>query len=197
MVDWNKYRDFFPERYIKSGYFDEYLLKIEGVLNILDIGGGINGTEVLNKPNFTVDLLDPFIEKKPDWMNEKVNWSTNKIYDLVICRGSLNYLTIDELNSIKSLLVSGGRFIANTFLNHPPDEWISRFYGTVSGLKGNERFRFNCEKSIIEHELIPEYGESIFHSFFYYSREFYEKMFPGVEFIEHKENSIILNWNKD
>ena len=196
---WTDYKKTFPVQYINLGYFDEYVRQV--VLEkkpklILDVGGGIDGSVVLKGTDSAIYLLDPFISVNPEWMDDKVDWDTTKQFDLIVARGSINYLTKDELDRVKSLLNPFGTFIANTFLVSPPEQWTKRPYETVAGEKGVERFRYNQEKGVVEHELLPEHGVKIAHTFFYYSPEEYKTMFPGLKIINHKKNSAILYFEK-
>ncbi len=196
---WGNYRTTFPERYIQQGYFDEYIRKVALELNpktILDVGGGSEGTEVLRELGIPVYLLDPYIPEKPWWMTGMVEWDTIERFDMIVARGSINYLARDELSKLSEFLDSRGVFVANTFLEHPPEKWVEREYRSISGQKGLERFRYNPKKKIIEHELIPESGDKITHSFFYYSPADYKKIFPNSRLIKYKDNSAILYFDK-
>lgn len=192
---WTNYKKTFPVQYIKLGYFDEYVRQIvleKKLKLILDVGGGIDGSIILKNTDSEVYLLDPFISVKPEWMVGKVDWNTTKQFDLIVARGSINYLERKELSKIKELLNLGGFFVANTFLLPPPAKWTERPYKNREGHGGLERSRYNLKRGIVEHELVPEHGEKIKHSFFYYSPEDYEKIFPGIQIIRYKVNSGIL-----
>ena len=195
---WDNYRDNFPTRYIDEGYFDVYLaamLRIYRFKEILDVGGGELGTQVLKDASkANVYLLDPYVEKVPAWMTGKAHWNRYGRYDLIVARGSINYLTDQELYWVKTWLNDGGHFVANTFLTPPSTEWTERPYETVSGIKGIERFRYSAEHKVVQHELIPSHGDKISHRFFYRSREDYENIFGKVRLMEHKTNSVILHF---
>ncbi|MES3004849.1 MAG: hypothetical protein V4690_01900 [Patescibacteria group bacterium] len=197
MTDWNKYKNTFPTRYLEQGYFDEYIKKIISETKpktILDIGGGVTGTTALVDSGAKVYLLDPFVTNKPDWIFEKINWDTVQQFDLVVARGSINYLTTNELLKINKLISPEGTFIANTFLNQPKQEWSERLYVNTLGEEGTERSRYNLEKQVIEHELVTKSGEVISHTFFYHSPDIYKKIFPGINITEYKTNSAILHF---
>lgn len=196
---WNDYRKTFPSRYIKEGYFDKYIRKTvlaERPKKILDIGGGAEGTKVLKGLGTKVYLLDPYVNKKPSWIHKKVGWDIKLVFDLIVARGSINYLNKKELSKVKKLLVPGGIFIANTFASPPWERWSERRYKDIPGRSGLERYRYNPKKKIVEHELLPRGGRKIKHSFFYYSPKDYKNVFPGSEFIRYKANSIILYFKK-
>ncbi|HSI21070.1 MAG TPA: methyltransferase domain-containing protein [Verrucomicrobiae bacterium] len=196
---WDNYRSTFPKRYITPGFFDEYLencLRQRHPKTILDIGGGTEGTAALQEIGVPTYLLDPFVKGKPDWITEKVPWDTTLTFDAVVARGSINYLTKEELLRTQEMLNPGGTFIANTFLNPPPEEWGERPYQNSLGHTGIERSRYNPSTSSIEHVLIPSKGEPIEHSFFYYSPEEYRALFPRITLTTYKGNSVILTWTK-
>jgi protein-L-isoaspartate O-methyltransferase len=193
--DWNLYRGQFPKRYWEAGEFDSrltgYLNSVESC-SILDVGGGV-GTEVL-KPlvdrHCLIDLLDPFVSSKPDWMNAKVGYDTDKQYDVIVIRGAINYLSLEQLSKISEMLK--GVMFANTFLNPPSVEWTERAVENIEGQKGVERFRL--QDRTIQHQVIfPD--SKIEHEFHYRDRKFYEKVFPDVQF-ESYRNSTMLVWRK-
>jgi len=191
---WSNYRDTFPTRYIEEGYFDKWLSEeIEDwyINTALDIGGGTEGTQVLNQPNLKVSLLDPFVDKKPDWMYDKVDWDTTNKYDLIVCRGSVNYLTIEQLKKIKTMLNVGGEFIFNTFVNPPPVTWTERPYKTLDGVKGTERSKFNPDDDTIQHELISENGDKTEHIILYYAPILFKEIFHTIQLLEYRKNSMI------
>ena len=188
---WNNYRDFFPHKYWKWGKFDdivEQTIQNRKPENALDIGGGVFGSDVLKKSNVTSDLLDPYINVKPNWMNNLTKWNNDKKYDLVICRGAINYLTKEEIALIPTFISSGGIFLANTFLDKPSDVKTS-FFTADNGLKGVEKAYF--ENGLIKHEL--NFADfSIHHQFFYYSKNDYQLFFKNVEFKQYGTNSFCL-----
>ena len=195
---WNDYRAIFPSRYIENGYFDErisqFISEFE-YISVLDVGGGTTGTEALKKPNVVVDLLDPFVNIKPEWMNKKIDWDYSNKYDLIVCRGSVNYLTIEEFICIQDMLDPGGSFLFNTFLDQPSEEWSERPYVTIDGNSGIERSRFNRSNSTIEHEL--EYDGGVLpHIINYYSEDQYKTIFPGIFIEKYKKNSAICLYLK-
>ncbi len=203
--DWNKYREEFPARYWQHGLFDEKLLNVLKEFSpqykfqsALDIGGGVLGTLVLKDfsqtNNIKVDLLDPFISKKPEWINEHINWDNNKEYDLIVARGSINYLTVEQLHKIKAMLTPNGVFVANTFLNAPSQEWSEREAINMHGEKGIERSRL--VGNVIEHQIIfPKYKH--LHTFFYYSLEDYKKALGTIKTDNYAKNSSLIILKKN
>ena len=196
-INWNLYKDIFPNRYIKEGYFDnviDFIIKSNNSIStILDIGGG-NGTNVLKKIDRLkiVDLLDPYV-KKQEWMGKNINWDhkVNRKYDLAIARGSINYLTKKQIKSIPNL---ANKFLANSFANSPSTTLSSRRYETIHLQRGVEFFIYRPESRTVEHMLSPDRDEMIKHSFFYYSIKDYSEMLNGVKIIYYNQNSILLYW---
>lgn len=203
-VNWNVYRDVFPKRYIEPSHFDSVLYdflkanfksfssKGGWIKTALDIGGG-KGTGALEKfacqdYGLGVWLLDPNVEKRW-WMRGSVGWDTDIKFDLVVARGSINYLNKTQIRKIPSM---GCVFFANTFIEHPGTEWVTREYETINGNKGLEQFRYHQLWKMIEHKLISRYGYTIEHRFHYYEIEEYQEMLPGVQFEHYNKNSLIL-----
>jgi hypothetical protein len=204
--DWNLYKEQFPTRYWQPGIFDKKLLeKLEILINngfkiksMLDVGGGVNGTMIIkdltSNNKIPVDFLDPFVLLKPDWMRNKINWNSSEKYDLIIARGSINYLTIEQLEKLKSMMSANAILIANTFLTAPDKNWTEREVINVTEEKGIEKSRLVGK--IIEHEIIfPTY--TINHNFFYYSLEDYNKIFTKLEIETYGKNSSLIFFKND
>jgi hypothetical protein len=192
---WDKYRSTFPLRYLEKSYFDEYLETLidqKGPQTALDIGGGVTGTAALNRSSLRAYLLDPFVNLKPDWVIENLNWETDKTFDLVLARGSINYLSKDQVMRVPKLLKPRAVFLANTFLSPPPTEWNGRPYRNAEGEMGTEFARYRPSTGTVEHRLAPEKGEEIVHSFFYYTSKDYEVLLPGAKILPYKGNSAII-----
>lgn len=207
-VDWKKYREQFPEKYWKPDFFEicvpniinNYFLNSISNLKILDLAGGVNGTECLkninNKDNFKIYYLDKFIEEKPIWSDYFINW--NEIeqfnFDAIVCRGAINYLIEDEFEKLSNCLNSKGIIIFNTFLVPPKREWQERELINSNNIRMNEKVRL-CEKNTIEHELIFQ-NSCIKHLFYYYEESFFVKYFKLIEKINYKSNSAIFVMSK-
>ena len=208
LPDWNRYREQFPKRYWELGEFDEKLKQKlsyianrycrhhgEDPMTVLDVGGGAYGTEIL-KPfvsdyGWSVDLLDPFINLKPEWMNDQVGYDSTSEYDIIVCRGSINYLSINQLTKIATMTKCFGVMYANTFLNPPSVNWTERETENGAGVKGIERFR-SCGDQV-QHQTV--FGDcTVEHEFFFHSKETYAKIFPLVGFESYGKNSMILDW---
>jgi hypothetical protein len=198
--DWNKYREEFPKRYWEQGLFDENLSsmlesmhKEYGFKSALDVGGGVLGTLVLKDfaqhHNVEVDLLDPFISVKPEWMRNKVDWDIENKYDLIVARGSINYLTLEQMSQLKRMMSPSSILIANTFLNAPSSQWSEREVSNINDEKGIERSRL--VGNIIEHEIIFHKYKHL-HTFFYYPIEEFQKVWGNIEIINYAKNSSLL-----
>jgi len=196
-IDWNKYRETFPDRYLEKSKIDaeisesKWALRLSKLtsdyktIKILDIGGGKTGT-FSYEADFELYLLDPNIDQVPDCY-ELIDWKDieGKEFDLIVARDSLNYLKPDELKKIKDHIKSRGIFIGNTFLL--PNN-INREYKVDGEIKGIEKSTYEKielvnnynedgsiinyykpeYKGVIHHELIPNDGDKIEHDFYYY-----------------------------
>jgi len=182
-INWTKYTDLYPDRYIKESKIDKRLSEIiekgEVDFDILDIGGN-KGTEVLKLWAEIGDkcyFLDPFM-KKPDWYHEQIIWydlfNLKYKFDIIVAKNSLNYLTETELKIIPKVLKKGGTFIANTFIH--PKEINRKFTNSKTGIKGTEKTIF--KKGKIYHYL--HVGNNVIeHSFFYYDFNKLLEIFEG------------------
>jgi len=195
-LDWENYRTTFPDRYLRSGFFDQEVKAATQVghsMTILDIGGG-EGTVAIRdnvrcNKELKVYLLDPHV-KAPHWMAGNVSMETDIHFDLGVARGSINYLTKPEIKKLPSLCT---HLMANTFKNPPGTEWVSRAAENTFRKPLIERYRLReFKQARVEHELILEDGQKISHSFFYYTVEDFKELWPGVKIVEYGKNSIIL-----
>lgn len=196
-IDWTTYADMFPERYTQESILDwfirSFLERNQEPMKVLDIGGG-RGTEVLNQPHVKAWLQDPNMETLSSWMAGKVNGFYEAQhaapFDLVVARGSLNYLSPEEIIKIPSL---GTRFIANTFKEPPPTKWKRRLYtGMTSGM---EEVRL-ISTYRVEHILRPLIGNPIRHEFWWHPIRHLVTWLPGVKIITTGSNSILLQLGK-
>lgn len=194
-VNWNQYQLYFPKRYFERTYFDEklefFLHTSFPIKTALDIGGGRNGTAALKVYNIKTWLLDPFVHGFAEWMQGKTTWNSIRKFDLIVARGSINYLTEDQIRKIFSLKFKKF-FIANSFDEHPDSIWTERPFLTLSGESGIEKFKYNEQSRTVEHKLEFKNGFEIEHNFYYYSEEQFRKMIPNVEIEKYGKNSILL-----
>lgn len=220
-MDWNKYKENFPDRYTQKSRIDDVIddayskmrsSNFYRPLKILDIGGGKNGT-FKNDKWYNIDkfyFLDPNITVAPDHYT-LVSWDDIKDenFDLIVARGCLNYLTPKKLKEIKKNIKLNGMFIGNSFLLPTT---INREY-TINGIPAGiekstyDKVEVNVKESgyattyykpewkgIIHHELIPFEGKKIEHDFYYYDiYQFISFFKPNNITLEvYGKNSVII-----
>lgn len=191
---WRRYKQSFPSRYHAPGHFDKVIertIKRHRPTSALDVGGGQDGTLALKKSGVPTWLLDPFVVK-PSWVVSKVAWDDDTyagMFDLIVARGSINYLRPTQLLRLRKKLRRGGVLIANTFKQPPPTYWVERPYE-----KGVERARMRSYP-IVEHELISG-GDVLAHTFIYYSPAHWDAFFPGVKQTSYGRNSLLLTYTR-
>jgi hypothetical protein len=195
--DWNKYRETFPNRYWGWGEIDKIIqdqYDLIGPKTILDVGGGAYGTDCLRnmvqRDGVKMYLCDPNIEKCPDWMVSNISLSLachqEEKFDLVIMRGSLNFLMPWEIRQAEYI---GKNLIANTFRNCPSDRWEARNNGDFIELYRSLRKQY---PAVIENILVKDDNTVIEHSFYYYSEKELKDSIPGVSFHPYGVNSVAL-----
>ena len=173
-TNWEAYSNNYPIRYMKYSKFDsivqEHMIAIEdnGLISALDVGGGVNGTLVLQNERIVTDILDPNVEK-PYWMRDSVSWDTVcGPYDLIVARNSLNYLSLDNIRMLPKLLCDYGYLYINTF--RKPEPYTVRRYISLSENTGWEVAVFDEQSCNVHHMLLPDDAtEPIEHDFHYYS----------------------------
>ena len=121
-IQWNKYNQLFPDRYLNRSYFDDFKDRmVTENLNILDIGGGVDGSLSSSQAmKNNVWILDPFIYNTPvprGYTGKISKIQDGGLYDLIIMRGSFNYLVPLEIMDLKKYLKPSGKIIFNTFIN--------------------------------------------------------------------------------
>ena len=198
-IDWQKYNEQYPDRYLTDSYFDvknsklmEYMGFIyKTQLVILDIGGGVNGSIDETKRFNHCYLLDPFIENCPQDYISKVDWNTKLKFDIIICRGSFNYLSEEEIKKIPLMLKSQGVFTFNTFST--PSE-IDREYTKSGIVEGREITKF--VDGVLKHKLMPYHGggEIIEHDIIYYSPDKIQSLYKDyLQIRERNKNTDIYS----
>lgn len=212
-MEWTKYNDNFPDRYTKKSRIDAEIKDAAwsiGVskmtsdsmaLTVLDIGGGVYGTFDRDSMPGDCYLLDPNIDKAPDWYNGKVDWENifDEKFDLIVARGSINYLKPDEIRKITSHLKKTGIFVANTFLFPTTVEREYKVRGVPTGIE-KSTYRENTDlqyewNGVIQHQLRPHDRLSIIcHNFYYYDLLKYISFFKPneVSFETYGSNSVII-----
>lgn len=207
--DWNKYREYFPERYWMPGEADKIFKKsLEGAKinkeNLLDVGGGEYGTESLDGMFENHYILDPNIVEFKNKKLKPYGWfilKNSKLlqslqFDAIVARGSINYLTRHEIISLKAALKQNGIMLFNTFLTPPPITWTKKSY-THKEMFIEEYARFNFSKNKVEHRLIFN-GNKIEHTFHYYPEWFFKEVF-GPDLVVHRygANSVTYEYVKN
>ena len=209
-VDWNLYREQFPSRYWEEGEFDERLEQFFGqvgkVSTALDIGGGVLGTRALKdfalRRQLVCDLLDPYVAALAPHFKAARNWGDvgPREYDVICARGSINYLSVEELRVVRAMMSPGGCFVANTFLNAPSTELVRRKAINAQGLVGFEESQL-IDK-VVHHRVVfgeglPEgQGYDVSHTFFFHPLETYQAIFPNLQVTTYGKNSAMLvAWN--
>lgn len=189
---WTHYRDNFPRRYIDTGIFDGFVMALaykEIPTRVLDIGGGVTGTESLRSLNVSAYLLDPYVKETPAWMT-RCDWDTDLKFDLIVARGVLAYLSEEELKKIPEMLSPRGVFVANSFAEMPENK--NRCFETLAGKSGVEKIRISPDNTIL-HELdFPQEQRKIQHHFHFYSSASLKALFPKADFVRYGKNSVLI-----
>lgn len=193
-IDWSSYEEKFPERYWLPSQFDLILESwmrkcATQEMSLLDVGCGIHGTKSIARwKGVNWFALDPFVPTPEGY--QEASWPLGGAkFDVIVLRGSINYLTKEQLLELKSALKEGGSLLANTFLTKPDEEWRERPYIDGRGISGIERSR--CVSGVVQHQLVLE-KEIIDHTFFYYDKAQIETWFEGVDFLNYGKSSSAL-----
>ena len=209
-VDWNLYREQFPARYWEEGEFDERLEQFFGqvgkVSTALDIGGGVLGTRALKdfarRRQLVCDLLDPYVAALPEHFQSARSWEDigPRQYDVLVARGSINYLSVEQLRVVRGVMSPGGCFVANTFLKAPSTQLVRRKAFNAKGQEGFEESQLIG--NVVHHRVVfgeglPEgQGYDVSHTFFFHPLETYQAIFPNLQVTTYGKNSAMLvAWN--
>lgn len=178
-VDWAKYDKTFPDRYKRPVKAIDRLVdacRDRGQVEILEVGGGLHPTAKY--------AYDKYV-KADTACNVKWNAIAQDadegyvLFDLVVCRNAVNYLTPDE---IKTVLKAGKMFIANTFLTPPARK-----------VRDNEAavLKFNKDgPDTIMHSLRMPDDSLVWHEFFAYGSSDWKAL--GLTLTPYGENSVLL-----
>lgn len=166
LVDWNRYRELFPERYFRYSEFDNY---VTGYINhlyprvgmdelrFLDIGSG--KVEDGHYPDCRRDaweMVDPYVLH--DGEDSDPNYYS---YDLIRCRGSLLYMSQGQIDTALCCLRGGGVLLANFPFSIPKNS-LKR-YETCDGKPGWERAILHENIGMISHYLKPDHENVVYH----------------------------------
>lgn len=171
-VDWEKYREIFPDRYLKPSVFDRVFNKMvqqrssvaKRRLRILDIGGGLCGNSFQAVGDYY--LLDTGISSV-EKNTIQVSWDEvlEIEYDFIRMRGSIAYLSKEELGVVAAMLCCKAVVAFNTFRTVGGPVKV-REYSSKSG-GGSEIIEADFKKGVIKHTLDPADIEGVFVSHFY------------------------------
>jgi hypothetical protein len=175
-IDWSMYRRQFPRRYLQESLFDRLFLRFieryrstysDRLVSLLDVGGGQEKDKVGNAVD-DYELLDPSVEHS-DVSWDEVRHTGSKFFEalsFVRLRGSIAYLSQEELSWIEMAVKKGSIVGFNTFAYPPVKEIISRRYTSEEG-EGIEVIQYDAALGMINHTLAPKDGDPISHSFHY------------------------------
>ena len=176
-VDWSKYRDTFPDKYMKVSEFDHIVWNLHGQMvrqnlpnstHVLEIG---SGTDSFNMKFFTHPdgsskyyALDPYCGKgypSPEDMK----------FDLVLCRGTLGYLTETQIQKMVKYAGNKGIVILNTLFIMPAEKIASRYKSKQGGGIEYAEPNYDWIYPGLIHVLIPDDDNlpAIRHKILYYS----------------------------
>jgi len=192
-MDWNNYQRNFPAKYIPMsramGDKIYSICKANTINTVVDIGGGKNSAifmHIIINANTKIYLLDPYIIDNPSWISEKVGWDIHNVYDLGVCKGAINYLSIDQIRMIPTMCK---RFVINTYNKAPSTTWKSSEFTTLNDKEGTERVRKNGP--IIEHQLVFK-DKMITHTFWDYKIKDLKQWLGNCNTKRYNNNSILL-----
>lgn len=181
-IDWDKYSEIYPERYLKESEFDRRvineILSINGNLNrkihVLEIGSN-NQTRYSDPKSIqTYHTYDKNVQS-----SLTLSQLSEYDYDLIILRNSINYLNKSELSLLNELMIQNNATVLFNTFTRPTQ--IQRFYKSKQG-PGVEITTYDEKEKVITHTLYPLDKEiAIQHTFFFYSAADYEKIFPSVD----------------
>lgn len=178
-VDWKRYYELFPSKYFSK--LNEDILNLinkycgkDTDFETLEIGGNTSTTCKYN--------LDPNIPDLPNNLTYEQLKGMRGKFDFIVCRNSISYLTIKEIEIAMEVLKPGGVMVANTFMS-PPREY-----------------------KITENELAFRHGDEIIH-YLIVDDQIYEHRFFARKAIEYQAmgfnaqlygpTSVLLTYTKE
>jgi len=194
-VDWENYREVFPDRYLKPSAFDKVFNKMvqqksaaaKRRLRILDIGGGLCGNSFKAIGDYY--LLDTGISSTE---KNTIQISWNEVaeieYDFIRMRGSIAYLSKEELGVVASMLCNKTVVAFNTFRTVGGPIKV-REYSSKSG-GGKEIVEADLRNGVIKHILDPYGVDGVFVSHFYIRtvEEYFDLLDPD------RKCSVVQGW---
>jgi len=195
-LDWNRYSQSFPERYVKASKFDNFLLDNLKNLPTLEIGGG-KGSKFSRDFNGDLFLLDPYVDLDDSIYVERDEFESSKSYEQIVSRGSFNYLTEKQILCVMKKIKSKGRWIFNSF-QEAPKEIIKRDF-IAEDNHGKEISEY-LKPDLIKHSLLFK-DTSLIHYFFYRDLDSLEKLAKlsgcSIKVLDIHKNSIVYEIFKD
>jgi hypothetical protein len=172
-VDWEEYRETFPDRYLKPSVFDRVFNKMvqqrsavaKRRLRILDIGGGLCGNSFQAVGDYY--LLDTGISSLVEKNTIQVSWDEvlGIDYDFIRMRGSIAYLSEEELGVVASMLCHEAVVAFNTFRTVGGPIKVREYSSKNGG--GTEIIEADLKNGVIKHILNPDGVDGVFVSHFY------------------------------
>lgn len=172
-VDWNCYREQFPDKYFKPVERIDELIRAHEGEETLEIGG--------NKYSTTKYVYDPCVSDFGNAVPIGKDDFESARFSIVACKNSINYLTRETIETAINSLNDDGVFIANTFDGAPPFKVSDR--EIVFTLDGT-----------VHHFLIFN-GRIYYHTFYNRTAEWYEKLGFTVE--KYGKNSLLVSFHKN
>lgn len=175
-VDWERYRELFPERYFKPQPEMLNIIKYfrEQGLDVLEIGG--------NKRPMGNLSYDPYVAPDPDFAERVTEKDVaDRVFPLAVCFNSVNYLSRAEIADFIAHSVS---FMANTFRQAPDEKATAEEYAVLAE---------SPDGPMVRHGLrLPDDG-LMRHRFHAYGKTDFEGM--GLACWEYGKNSMVIYRN--
>jgi len=204
-VDWNTYKEVFPDRYLKPSIFDQEAQKVIdqfATATVLEVGGGKEGTNYLKSPNRDCWTLDPYVSDYPLWHHGNLDYVLLEYYsfDIIFIRGAFNYLAEEQIKLLVDTLHDKGVMLFNTFYKPPLEPMQRRYTNSLSNTSGVETAEYDIETKQVRHTLEPDGSDHVIHNiFYYYSIDDIVQMLGAeglkIEFTSH--NSLFVQFWKN
>lgn len=195
-IDWNNYSREFPERYIKQSKFDSEVIeeianlakKVKRKLNVLEIGAN-NDARFMSNEIENYYVFDKFTNNAKNSIPLKESDLGSVNVDLIIMRGTFNYLTKEEISRLKEIISRNSCVLMFNTFSKPSS--IRRPYKSLDS-EGIETSEYDEKTNKIVHTLYPNNKpHAIRHSFFYYDLEQIRTLFNGLKCEEKQDNNSI------
>lgn len=190
-VDWNRYRELFPEYYFKKNdEIDKLMDLIDDKNLILEVGCNVE-TEAGYFIDPNIKSIEGSIKLSYDGLKfnlyENLGSTLHKKFKLIVLRNSINYLSREELEILQASLEVGGMLVGNTFVNSP--DFRVKEYNEMNK-KGYE-FVYK-ENGIIHHYLCQNIFDVYYHTFYVTDLEMLDDL--GFEIMPYSKNSALISY---